>query len=171
MKLKLLFLSALISCSLYAQTDTESIPLVYDTSGYLENNPEQGLVAAPVDPGDHLSAVIPTVNAEMNVNEVGALTYMLPIEVLKGINNFQPNLALVYSSQSGNGQAGYGWNITGTSMISRGGKSKEIDGVTIGPQFDNTDPFYLDGQRLIKISDTEYVTECKSSAKSRHYIV
>ncbi len=170
MKLKLLFLSALISFSLYAQTDTESIKLVYDTSGYLENNQEPaGLVAAPVDPGDHLATVIPTVNAEMNVNEVGALTYMLPIEVLKGLNNFQPNLALVYSSQSGNGQAGYGWNITGTSMISRGGRSKEVDGVTIGPQFDNSDPFYLDGQRLLKVNDTDYVTEKFSKIKIQKF--
>ncbi|HAP94963.1 MAG TPA: hypothetical protein DCP54_04280, partial [Chryseobacterium sp.] len=166
MKLKLLFFSALISCSLYAQTQPESIQLTYDTSGYLENNPITERFAAPIDLGDQeINAVKPSVNAEMNINEVGALTYMLPIEVLKGVNNFQPNLALIYSSQSGNGQAGYGWNITGTSMISRGGKSKEVDGITIGPQFDNTDPFYLDGQRLIKITDYEYVTEKFSKIK------
>lgn len=167
MKLKLLFITALISCSLYSQADTESIQLVYDTSGYLENIREpEGIV---VDPGDQLATVIPTVNAEMNINEAGALTYTLPIEVLKGLNSFQPNLALIYNSQSGNGQAGYGWNISGTSMISQGGKSKEIDGITIGPQFDNTDPFYLDGQRLIKINDTEYVTEKFSKIRIQKY--
>ncbi len=170
MKLKLLLLATVISCSLYSQSTTESIQLVYDTSGYLENDSTpEGILAAPSNPGDNLATVIPTVNAEMNVNEVGALTYMLPIEVLKGLNNFQPNLALVYSSQSGNGQAGYGWNITGTSIISRGGKSKEVDGVTIGPQFNNTDPFYLDGQRLIRVHNSDYVTEKFSKIKIQNF--
>ena len=169
MKFKLLLLATVISCSLYSQSTTESIQLVYDTSGYLENDSTEGILAAPSNPGDNLATVIPTVNAEMNVNEVGALTYVLPIEVLKGLNNFQPNLALVYSSQSGNGQAGYGWNITGTSMISRGGKSKEVDGVTIGPQFNNTDPFYLDGQRLIRVHNSDYVTEKFSKIKIQNF--
>lgn len=61
----------------------------------------------------------------MSVSESGALTYALPIEILKGVNNFQPNLSLVYNSQSGNGSAGWGWNITGLSTITRGGKVKK----------------------------------------------
>ena len=161
MKFKITSILLLVSVILFSQTVTE-IPLAYDTSGYAENNQANGqnlLSTTVVDP------LAPTVTAEMNVNESGALTYMLPIETLKGVNNFQPNIALAYNSQSGNGMAGWGWNIMGLSMISRGGKSKEIDGVTQGTQFNDSDPFYLDGQRLIKINDTDFVTEKFSKVK------
>ncbi|WP_027383288.1 RHS repeat-associated core domain-containing protein [Epilithonimonas caeni] len=161
MKFKITSVLLLINVILFSQTVTE-IPLSYDTSGYAENNQTEGLGNSAITVVDPLA---PTVNAEMNVSETGALTYMLPIETLKGINNFQPNIALAYNSQSGNGQAGWGWNIMGLSMISRGGKSKEIDGVTQGPQFNDNDPFYLDGQRLIKLSDTEFVAEKFSKVK------
>ncbi|MFC4686125.1 RHS repeat-associated core domain-containing protein [Epilithonimonas pallida] len=161
MKFKFTSVLFLINVILFSQTVTE-IPLSYDTSGYAENNQTAGLGSSAITVVDPLA---PTVNAEMNVSETGALTYMLPIETLKGINNFQPNIALAYNSQSGNGQAGWGWNIMGLSMISRGGKSKEIDGITQGPQFNDNDPFYLDGQRLIKLSDTEFVTEKFSKVK------
>lgn len=142
-----------------AKSQVTQVPLEYNTSGYLENN-------IPAQKAAMLEEVLtPTINAEMSVGESGALTYTLPIEVHKGVNNFQPNIALSYNSQSGNGMAGWGWNIVGLSTISRGGKSKEIDGTTIGPQFDDNDPFYLDGQRLIKLDDNNFVTEKFSKIK------
>lgn len=163
MKLKINILSFFISVfsiCVYAQ-QTTSIPLKYDVSGYAENNTQtkSQRIAAPDN------ALTPTVNAEMNASESGALNYMLPIEILKGVNNFQPNFAVAYNSQSGNGQAGWGWNIVGLSTITQGGKSKEIDGITIGPQFNSSDPFYLDGQRLIKNTATDFVTEKFSKIK------
>lgn len=149
----------LLSSLISAQEKITEIPLQYDTSGYAENIIPDYANKSGIDP------LSPTVNAEMSVNEVGGLTYMIPIEGLKGINNFQPNIALAYNSQSGYGTAGWGWNIIGTSTITKGGKSKNIDGITQGPQFDNDDPFYLDGQRLIKLSDTNFVTEKFSKIK------
>lgn len=119
-------------------------------------------------------AVVPSINAEMNVNESGALTYNMPIDVIKGVNSFQPNLSLSYNSQSGSGIAGWGWNIVGLSQINRGGKSQYLDGLTQGVQFDNKDPLYLDGQRLIFAGevgepddpkDALYVTEKLSKIK------
>ncbi|WP_259838719.1 RHS repeat-associated core domain-containing protein [Chryseobacterium herbae] len=138
---------------------TKEIPLPYSTAGYAENT------TSASSNKNIPNVLIPSVNAEMNVNESGALTYTLPIETVKGLRSFQPNIALVYNSQSANGQAGWGWNIVGLSSITQGGKSKEIDGITIGVQFNNTDPYYLDGQRLIKISETNYVTEKFSKLK------
>lgn len=116
-------------------------------------------------PGSGPKDTIPSIKAEMNVNSAGGLSYTIPIESLKGINNFQPNVALGYNSQSGNGQAGWGWNVIGLSMITQGGKSKYIDGITIGPQFNTSDPFYLDGQRLLMVSSTVYETEKYSKIK------
>ena len=157
MKLKLYFLyTFLFAFSIVTAQEEIEIPLEYSTSGYQTSS----ALKTTTD-----NTLVPTVNAEMNVNEAGALTYSLPIEILKGLNNFQPNIALAYNSQSGNGQAGWGWNIVGLSTITRGGKSKEIDGLTIGPQFNEGDPFYLDGQRLIKNSDNTYSTEKFSKIK------
>jgi hypothetical protein len=162
MKLKINILSFFISAlslSILAQ-ETTFIPLKYDVSGYAENNNQtknQRISLTDI-------TLTPTINAEMNASESGALNYMIPIETLKGVNNFQPNFAVAYNSQSGNGQVGWGWNIVGLSIIAQG-KSKEIDGVTIGTQYDSTDPFYLDGQRLINISATDFVTEKYSKIK------
>ncbi|GAB0155672.1 hypothetical protein CHRYSEOSP005_09340 [Chryseobacterium sp. Alg-005] len=132
------------------------VPLQYDVSGYSENASAQKTVADPLTP---------SINAEMNVSESGALTYTLPIEIFDGVNDFQPNIALTYNSQSGVGMAGWGWNIVGLSMITKGGKSQEIDGITVGPQFNDNDPLYLDGQRLIKIDATTFATEKFSKIK------
>ncbi|MFC0343431.1 polymorphic toxin type 23 domain-containing protein [Epilithonimonas hispanica] len=159
MKLKLYSLyTFLFAFSIVTAQEDIEIPLEYSTSGYQTSS----ALKTTTD-----NTLVPTVNAEMNVNEAGALTYILPVEILKGLNNFQPNIALAYNSQSGNGQAGWGWNIVGLSVITRGGKSKDIDGLTIGPQFNDGDPFYLDGQRLIKNSDNTYSTEKFSKIKIR----
>ncbi|WP_167027646.1 RHS repeat-associated core domain-containing protein [Chryseobacterium sp. Tr-659] len=164
MKLKIYSLFLLIaSICLTAQKQT-SVTLQFDTSGYAENSiSKPGSVSTQkLDPNENL---IPTVFGEMNVNEGGTLNYTIPIETVKGINDHHPNVAIAYNSQGGNGQAGWGWNVTGISTISQGGKSKEIDGVTIGPQFNSDDPYYLDGQRLIKINDTSFATEKYSKVK------
>lgn len=138
----------------------EVIQLQYNTTGYRSDNVD---LASRFDSSS--LDTIPSLKGEMNVNQFGGLTYMLPIEVLKGLNNFQPNLALGYNSQSGNGQAGWGWNIIGVSTITQGGKSQYIDGITIGNQYNNQDPFYLDGQRLIQINPTTFETETYSKIK------
>ncbi len=164
MRLKKYFLLATFALiTLFPAQQIKEIPLQYSTSGYAENQ-GASVSARKVIPIDN-SAITPSVKAEMNVSESGSLTYILPIEVLKGLNSFQPNIALAYNSQGGNGQAGWGWNIIGLSTITRGGKSKEIDGLTIGSQFDNTDPYYLDGQRLLKINETTFATEKFSKVK------
>lgn len=160
MKLKIYSLfTFFVFFSFIKSQQTQEIPLPYSTSGYAEKSSQLGIQKTIPD------VLTPTVNVEMNVSESGALIYTLPIEILKGLNNFQPNIALAYNSQNGNGQAGWGWNIMGLSTISRGGKSKEVDGITIGPQFNNNDPFYLDGQRLIKVNETTFVTEKFSKVK------
>lgn len=145
----------------------ENIPLVYDTSGYSgENTSFANRMNSSLNSTYSSSTdTIPAIKSEMNVNDSGALTFMIPIDVMKGLNKFQPNLAIAYNSQSGNGQAGWGWNLVGLSSIMRGGKSKLLDGITLGPQFNDSDPFYLDGQRLIATSSTTFETEKYSKIK------
>ena len=86
MKLKLYFLyTFLFAFSIVTAQEEIEIPLEYSTSGYQTSS----ALKTTTD-----NTLVPTVNAEMNVNEAGALTYSLPIEILKGLNNFQPNIAL-----------------------------------------------------------------------------
>jgi RHS repeat-associated protein len=147
-----------------ASAQMQTIQLQADTSGYLEGQAN----TPPTSMNSTMSGndVVPTINGELNVNAQGAMVYTIPIEVFKGVNNFQPNLSLAYNSDGGNGQAGHGWNIMGLSVITQGGKSKRIDGIYEGPQFDGNDPYYLDGQRLIQIgSSTDYQTELFSHIK------
>ncbi|TDM00448.1 MAG: hypothetical protein C4K58_04375 [Flavobacteriaceae bacterium] len=99
----------------------------------------------------------PVVNGGLDVAS-GVATYSMGIDVLPGVNNFTPTINLSYSNQSGGGNAGYGWSLSGTSSITKGYKTKEVDGY-IG----NVDEevYYLDGARLINKpggAAGEYVT-------------
>ncbi|WHT40134.1 SpvB/TcaC N-terminal domain-containing protein [Myroides sp. mNGS23_01] len=146
--------------SMLTHAQTQEIELVFDTSGYKTTN-SNGIIAVPNKGNDTL----PSIKGEANVSAMGGLNYTIPIDVVPGVNNFSPNLALAYNSQAGNGIAGYGWNISGLSSITIGGKSKEIDGITIGTQHDGTDPYYLDGGRLLSTDGINFTTLLFSKIK------
>jgi len=82
------------------------------------------------------------------VNLSGAFTYTIPIKIPEGTMGMQPNLSLNYSSQSGNGIAGYGWNLSGMSAISRVNKSIYYDVETSAPDLGYDDGLTLDGKRI-----------------------
>lgn len=107
----------------------------------------------------------------IDVTGAGQLQYTLPVDLPPGIKNVAPSINLVYVSGATTGLAGYGWNLTGLSSISRVGKNLEIDGITKGVQLDYTDYYSFNGQRLILKSGeygkdgAEYVTEKYSNLK------
>lgn len=107
----------------------------------------------------------------IEVNGAGQLQFTLPIALPPGVKNVAPQINLVYTSGSNNGIAGYGWNISGTTSISRIGKTIEKDGEVKGIQLDYTDYYSFNGQRLILKSGeyggdgAEYVTEKYSNIK------
>src|SRR5581483_2122418 len=96
------------------------------------------------------------------VSPSGAATYTIPIVVAPGTNGMQPNLALIYNSQAGNGLLGMGWALSGLSVIHRCGATMEIDGFKGGVNYDANDRFCLDGERLIQVGATEFRTEHES---------
>jgi RHS repeat-associated protein len=93
---------------------------------------------------------------QLSVSLNGVAGYSIPIAVPAGINGVVPQVGLVYSSQAGNGIAGYGWNISGISAISRIPRTKFHDGSVGGINLDAKDRFALDGQRLILKTGTSY---------------
>jgi hypothetical protein len=78
----------------------------------------------------------------------GAAQYSIPLWVPPGVRGVQPNLALVYNSQAGNGLYGQGWFLSGLSAISRCNRTVAQDGIASSPQLDNNDRFCVDGNRL-----------------------
>lgn len=110
-----------------------------------------------VDPENRpldFNLAVGTTPGQASVSLSGAATYSIPIFASPGTAGMQPQVSLVYSSQGGNGLAGYGWNIAGLSAITRVGQTIYHDGKVKGVDFSD-DRFAMDGQRLIKILDTE----------------
>lgn len=90
-----------------------------------------------------------TTSGNFEVSLTGAATYNVPFKMLPGINNLVPQIGLTYSSQGSNGLAGWGWNISGLSTITRIPSTTYHDGEIDPVDFDIMDRFALDGQRLI----------------------
>lgn len=86
---------------------------------------------------------------ELTVNGVGAAQYQLAIECPYG-GGLDPQISLTYNSQgNGYGLAGYGFTVTGISVITRGGKNLFYDNTIGGVTYTASDNLFLDGKRLI----------------------
>ncbi|MBS0577488.1 MAG: VCBS repeat-containing protein [Proteobacteria bacterium] len=101
----------------------------------------------------------------------GSATYTIPIALPPGRAGMQPDLALAYSSRSGNGIAGMGWSLSGLSSLHRCPQTLEQDGQITPVSLTNADKLCLDGQRLVATagtygqSGTTYDTEIDSFAR------
>ena len=133
------------------------------------------LALPAVVPQNASSYAVGATPVNSGVSPSGAFTYEVPIAVPPGVQDVQPNITLTYNSQSGNGLAGWGWNISGLSTISRVGSTLHHDSVVDAVDFDGLDRFALDGQRLIVTSGTYgkpeavYTTENYANIKITSY--
>lgn len=82
----------------------------------------------------------------------GSASYSMALAVPPGTAGMQPNLALNYSGNGGNGMLGLGWSLGGLSSIHRCGKTIAQDGVNGRIGFDLDDRLCLDGQRLVLVN-------------------
>ena len=86
------------------------------------------------------------------VTQTGARIYSVPIPKAAGYS-FVPEVSLVYNSQGGEGDAGYGWNVAGISAITVRSKSVYYNGVAEGARYWRDDQVYaLDGVPLVQNS-------------------
>jgi len=107
-------------------------------------------------------AVTPPVGAtkgSLDVTTRGSASYTIPVVVPPGTRGMQPNLALVYDSQAGNGFIGHGWSLRGLSVIQRCGATILLDTFRGGVNYDGNDRFCLDGERLVNVGGNEYRTQ------------
>ena len=101
-----------------------------------------------------------TTEGSLSISDSGEANYIVPIDIIPGINNMQPDLSLAYSNMSGNGILGVGWQLKGLSSITRCAQTKRIDGVTKTITYTNEDRLCLDGQRLL-VTEGNYWDEGK----------
>jgi hypothetical protein len=100
------------------------------------------------------------------VTESGAATLSVPIKVPSGIGGMEPQLALNYSSGTGNGLFGLGWTLSGPSAVTRCAKTLLHDGERGAVTFGKGDRFCLDGQRLMLVP---FAPDALASAVDNQY--
>ncbi|MCM1199122.1 MAG: FG-GAP-like repeat-containing protein, partial [Clostridium sp.] len=87
-----------------------------------------------------------------SVSPSGARIYDIPIATASDVP-FVPSVSLQYSSQSGEGMAGYGWTLSGLSSIVRTGKSMYYHSEVSAPLVSDADAaFSLDGVPVLRSS-------------------
>jgi RHS repeat-associated protein len=87
-----------------------------------------------------------------SVSPSGAYTYRLPIDVPPGRAGVEPTLALTYASGAGDGPLGVGWSLSGLSEIRRCRQTRATEGLPDGIDYDDSDAFCLDGQKLRQVN-------------------
>ncbi|WP_428240748.1 FG-GAP-like repeat-containing protein, partial [Gynuella sp.] len=113
------------------------------------------------------TTLVGNLKGDFTVSEGGSATYYLPLDLPAGPGGIKPNISLNYDSQNGNGQLGKGWAIGGLETIARC-PQKKPNSSRGTLQYNNTDRFCLNGQRLVAVSGnygangTSYRTEIDS---------
>lgn len=82
------------------------------------------------------------------VTPTGSAQYSIPIWAPPGPRGIQPNLALVYNSQSGIGPLGIGWQVSGLGAITRCNKTYAQDTAPAAIGLVTSDGYCLNGNRL-----------------------
>ncbi|WP_351019105.1 FG-GAP-like repeat-containing protein [Shewanella sp. AC91-MNA-CIBAN-0169] len=94
-------------------------------------------------------------SGEFRVDESGAATYSVPINIPEGRAGVTPQVSLNYSSNNlQDGPVGIGWSVGGISAVSRCPQTPINDNAITGVNFTSSDRFCLDGQRLILLAGT-----------------
>lgn len=109
-----------------------------------------------------------------SITPSGGRIYSLPIPVAAGWSAV-PSVSLCYNSQSGNGVAGYGWSISGLSLIELRNKNYYYDGKYQHSEYDAADNVYsLDGVPIVPSSaglgDYDYSTSRGNILIKKHRI-
>ena len=113
-------------------------------------------IPTPAEPQrSGITCKVGTPATDATVSPLGAAQWNLAFDVPPGVGGMNPQVGLTYSSQSSNGNAGWGISISGISCITRGMKTYYFDGVPRGIKHDTGDALFLDGRRLLRYSGTE----------------
>lgn len=115
-----------------------------------------------LSPDPTQGGVVGSIPGSFALSATGGATYSIPIECPAGINGMQPSISLVYNSQGGRGLAGWGWNLSGLSAITRVQKTTYYDNEDQAIVWDASSPLALDGQRLILLHSSQDSVEYRT---------
>ena len=120
--------------------------------------------------GGTQNGIVGKISDEYQVTPSGQFNYELALSVPSGTGGIAPQLSIVYNSSNKEGLIGYGFDLSGISLISRSPENLYRDGKADIVRFDATDRFSLDGIRLslsktISGTKREYRTELDNYSK------
>lgn len=101
------------------------------------------------------NGIVGKIDDELEVTPAGQLSYSIPIPAASGTGGIKPQLAISYSSSCKDGLFGYGFDLTGLSVISRVPSNRFLDGRATAVSFTADDNFALDGMRLVKLKSAD----------------
>jgi RHS repeat-associated protein len=119
-----------------------------------EVTPASTLPSVAINTDDGIAYHVGTVGGQFRVDESGAATYTIPIQLPQGTAGVTPQVSLNYSSGGGIGILGKGWSLNAFSSISRCRQTLSQDTAAKPITWSSEDRFCLDGQRLILVSGT-----------------
>lgn len=108
-----------------------------------------------------------------SVTPTGQVNYEIPIPVVPGTGGVSPKLSIVYNSSQKYGLFGYGFDLSGLSIINRTPSNRFNDGKAGVVNFTESDHFSLDGSRMMLVGSNssyyEYRTENNSFSQILAY--
>lgn len=122
--------------------------------------------------GGSNNGVVGKIDDEFSVTPSGQVSYEIPITLMGETGGVAPKLSVSYSSSSAIGLLGFGFDLTGLSMIQRVPANRFNDGFS-GSVDVTTARFALDGSRLIRVKRESgkylYATEQDNFARITAY--
>ena len=120
------------------------------------------------------SGYVGRTEGELTVTPLGQANYEIPIPAIPGTGGMVPHLSITYNSSNRSGLLGYGFDLTGLSVIGRVPQNLALDGRAGEVTFTAADRFSLDGARLIVTDNVNslqriYSTEMKNYARITAY--
>ena len=172
------YLGISLFCCLTYLGYSQNPNIVYQDLNTIEDLEVRTIESILSAPGNE-SVEVGKIPDNWTVTPSGAFNYSVPIRIPEGTQGVQPQLSVVYNSQSGNGLVGYNWNIGGLSSISRISKSLHHSNKVQSILMAVDDRYALDGARLLPLlgannatgsgingmPGTEYGTESESFTK------
>ena len=113
--------------------------------------------------------LVGAIQGTFDVSPLGQATYEVPVKVVPGTGGMAPRVSVSYSSSRRDGIVGYGFDLTGLSVISRAPQTLCHDGRATAVSLTAADRFVLDGSRLVCVSSSggrhEFRTESDTYAR------
>ena len=137
-----------------------------------ESDPLDGLDLLPPPLPPAASVPFEPLRGELRVGDDATANYTVPLPTPAGRRGVSPALSVHYNSSANTGPLGLGWSVAyGGSAITLCPKTPLVDGLARAVERDGTDPFCLDGERLVLVSGAagvdgaEYRTRRESFAR------